>query len=149
MRVLGVDPGLTRCGLGVVDGVECEHLAFRGPDTDWQIWIETGAKPVPRKYVITSKTVAGAPQYTLRIKEWKADLSPDVFVFKPAQGANKLALKDLTDIDEVPQEPWRREERNDPHICNSDESLNRGRRRRCGSDVERTAGLTIVVRIVG
>src|SRR5262245_55337494 len=45
-------------GQGVVDGVECEHLAFRGPETDWQIWIETGAKPVPRKYVITSKTLA-------------------------------------------------------------------------------------------
>jgi hypothetical protein len=30
-------------GQGVVDGVECEHLAFRGTDTDWQIWIETGA----------------------------------------------------------------------------------------------------------
>ncbi|XUM22969.1 DUF2092 domain-containing protein [Bradyrhizobium oligotrophicum S58] len=23
-------------GQGVVDGVECEHLAFRTPDTDWQ-----------------------------------------------------------------------------------------------------------------
>jgi len=32
-------------------GVECEHLAFRGHVTDWQLWIETGAKPVPRKYV--------------------------------------------------------------------------------------------------
>src|SRR3954470_151476 len=31
-------------GQGVVDGVECEHLAFRGTDTDWQLWIETGAK---------------------------------------------------------------------------------------------------------
>ena len=39
-------------GLGVVDGVECEHLAFRGTDVDWQIWIETGARAVPRKYVI-------------------------------------------------------------------------------------------------
>src|SRR6201991_4935044 len=47
-------------GQGVVDGIECEHLAFRGPETDWQIWIEPGAKPVPRKYVITSKTLAGA-----------------------------------------------------------------------------------------
>jgi len=28
-------------GQGVVDGVECEHLAFRGHDTDWQIWIQT------------------------------------------------------------------------------------------------------------
>jgi hypothetical protein len=24
-------------GLGAVDGVECEHLAFRGRDTDWLI----------------------------------------------------------------------------------------------------------------
>src|SRR5215475_13694356 len=60
-------------GQGVVDGVECEHLAFRTPDADWQIWIESGAKPVPRKYVITSKALAGAPQYTLRIRDWKTD----------------------------------------------------------------------------
>src|SRR6266404_5231200 len=39
-------------GQGVIDGIECEHLAFRGVDTDWQIWIESGARPVPRKYVI-------------------------------------------------------------------------------------------------
>ena len=71
-------------GQGVVDGVECEHLAFRGPDTAWQIWIEPGAKPVPRKYVITSKTVTGAPQYTLKMKDWKTDAHTDGdFAFKP------------------------------------------------------------------
>src|SRR5258705_5324697 len=58
-------------GIGVIDGVECNHLAFRTPEDDWQIWIEDGANPIPRKYVITSKSVAAAPQYTLRIKEWK------------------------------------------------------------------------------
>ena len=58
-------------GQGVVDGVEREHLAFRDADTDWQIWVEAGPKPIPRKYVITSKALAGAPQYTLRIKDWK------------------------------------------------------------------------------
>ena len=42
-------------GQGVVDGVECEHLAFRNAEVDWQLWVETGSKPVPRKYVITSK----------------------------------------------------------------------------------------------
>ncbi|MGW6272295.1 crossover junction endodeoxyribonuclease RuvC [Streptomyces sp. NPDC055060] len=30
MRVLGVDPGLTRCGVGVVDGVAGRPLAMRG-----------------------------------------------------------------------------------------------------------------------
>ena len=27
-------------GKGVIDGVECDHLAFRNVETDWQIWIE-------------------------------------------------------------------------------------------------------------
>ena len=27
-------------GIGVIDGVECAHLAFRTPEVDWQIWIE-------------------------------------------------------------------------------------------------------------
>jgi hypothetical protein len=90
-------------GKGVIDGVECDHLAFRNEDTDWQIWIEPGARPIPRKYVITSKAIAGAPQYTLRIKEWRTEIGADAFAFKPAQGANKVALSDLTDIDELPQ----------------------------------------------
>ena len=33
-------------GRGVVDGVECEHLAFRNLDTDWQIWIAVGDRAV-------------------------------------------------------------------------------------------------------
>ena len=90
-------------GKGVIDGVECDHLAFRNADSDWQIWIESGAKPIPRKYVITTKGVAQGPQYTLRIKEWKSDVTADAFVFKPDQSAKKLALNELGEIDEVPQ----------------------------------------------
>jgi hypothetical protein len=26
-------------GRGVIDGLECEHLAFRNFDTDWQLWV--------------------------------------------------------------------------------------------------------------
>jgi hypothetical protein len=93
-------------GVGVVDGVECEHLAFRTPDTDWQIWIETGAKPIPRKYVITSKTLAGAPQYSLRIKDWKTDAFTDAeaFLFKPPAGATKVDLDSaaMSQFDELP-----------------------------------------------
>ena len=35
-------------GVGVVDGVECAHLAFRTPEVDWQMWVELGARPVPQ-----------------------------------------------------------------------------------------------------
>jgi len=91
-------------GQGVIDGVECDHLAFRGPETDWQIWVETGARPIPRKYVITSKTMTGAPQYTVRVKEWKTDApaSADAFVFKPPADAKKVEFAALHDIDEIP-----------------------------------------------
>jgi hypothetical protein len=93
-------------GVGVIDGTECEHLAFRTSDTDWQIWVETGPKPLPRKYVITSKTVTGAPQYTLRIHDWKTDAfpDPDTFAFKPPAGAAKVDLDSMAivEFDELP-----------------------------------------------
>jgi len=90
-------------GRGVIDGIECEHLAFRNVDTDWQIWVELGARPIPHKYVITSKAVTGMPQYTLRIKEWRTDVPTDAFAFQSPQGAKKVALEALADTDEVPQ----------------------------------------------
>jgi hypothetical protein len=91
-------------GRGVVEGVECEHLAFRNLDTDWQIWVETGDRPVPRKYVITSKAVGSAPQYTLRLRDWKTGVSPapDAFAFKPPQGSSGVAITVLNDIDDIP-----------------------------------------------
>jgi hypothetical protein len=91
-------------GQGVINGVTCEHLAFRNFDTDWQIWVESGANPIPRKFVITSKSVTGAPQYTLLVTDWKtnADPSPDAFAFKGAADAKKVDFKSLVNIDEVP-----------------------------------------------
>jgi hypothetical protein len=84
--------------------VECEHLAFRTPDTDWQIWIEVGSRPIPHKYIITNKIVTGGPQYTLRIRDWKTDgqPAPDAFAFKAPPGAAKTDFKALAQIDEVP-----------------------------------------------
>ena len=91
-------------GHGVVDGVECEHLAFRNPDLDWQLWVEIGPQPIPRKYVITNKAVTGAPQYTLRIKEWRTDaqVAADAFSFRPPADARKVEFTALREIDEIP-----------------------------------------------
>jgi len=91
-------------GHGVIDGRECEHLAFRNFDTDWQLWVETGAQPVPRKMVITSKTVNSAPQYTLRVKSWKTGVTPaaNTFAFAPPAGATRLSADALIELDELP-----------------------------------------------
>jgi hypothetical protein len=91
-------------GSGVIDGVECEHLAFRNPETDWQLWVEMGNRPIPRKYVITSKTVTGAPQYTVRIKDWEsnAQTEADTFTFTPPEGAKQVGPEVLSKLDELP-----------------------------------------------
>ena len=93
-------------GRGVIDGRECEHLAFRNFDTDWQLWVEVGASPIPRKMVITSKTLNSAPQYTLRVKTWKTDVkpAPDAFVFLPPANAQRLSPDALIGLDELPPE---------------------------------------------
>jgi hypothetical protein len=91
-------------GLGVIDGIECNHLAFRAQDVDWQLWVQTGANPIPRKYVITSKAVGGGPQYTLVIKDWKTDApaDPAMFAFKAPSGAQSVSEDALKTLDEVP-----------------------------------------------
>jgi hypothetical protein len=91
-------------GQGVIDGVECEHLAFRNQDTDWQLWVRTGDQPIPCKFVITSKATAAAPQYTLVIKDFKTgvELNADAFAFQPPADAKKVDFKALGDVDEVP-----------------------------------------------
>jgi len=86
-------------GKSLVEGVWCDHLAFRAPHVDWQIWIQEGDKPLPRKLVITSTDVVGAPQFSVVMTEW--DLAPrlgdDLFEHTPAKGAKKI---DFLTLDE-------------------------------------------------
>jgi hypothetical protein len=85
-------------GLSVVGGIKCHHLAFRGNEVDWQIWIEEGEKPMPKKFIVTSKWMTGAPQFTVMIKSW--NLSPkvteDLFTFLPPKDAQKIEFVRLT-----------------------------------------------------
>ena len=79
-------------GMTTIDGLETHQLAFRGKDVDWQLWVTTGDKPLPLRYVITSKSAPGALQYTLELRNWNVAPQIDAtrFVFEPPQGAKKL-----------------------------------------------------------
>ena len=91
-------------GSGVINGVECNHLAFRTPDVDWQIWIAQGDRPYPCLYVITSHKVAGDPQYSLEIRNWKtgSEVAADDYSFKPPADAKQGDLSNLPNTDELP-----------------------------------------------
>ncbi|WP_037079089.1 DUF2092 domain-containing protein [Rhizobium sp. CCGE 510] len=88
-----------------VDGVECEYLAFRTPEIDWQIWIQNGPQPIPRRYVITSKHVVQAPQYTLEISDFKsgADVAAVSYTIEVPASAKTVDLSELQSLDELPE----------------------------------------------
>lgn len=90
-------------GIGYVGGVECDHLAFRDPSVDWQIWIQKGERPLPMKYVITTKWVTGAPQYMIRFRNWNVDpqLESKMFEFSPVAGAKKIEQVQADEIGEL------------------------------------------------
>jgi hypothetical protein len=91
-------------GSGVIGGVECDHLAFRTKEVDWQIWIAQGERSYPCRYVITSTQVTRAPQYTVDLRAWKAGAQASAyrFTFIAPTGVRKLNPGELRDFDELP-----------------------------------------------
>lgn len=87
----GVTSG-TVVGKSVIEGVRTNHLAFRKPDTDLQIWIQEGPQPLLRKIVITTLDVTNAPQFSATVTKW--DLKPQfddkTFRFAAPAGAKKV-----------------------------------------------------------
>lgn len=74
-----------------IDGADCDHLAFRQPTLDWQLWVEKGAKPLPRKLVITTRYAVGDPQFQA-ILRWnlKPRIDASTFAFTPPKGTSEI-----------------------------------------------------------
>jgi hypothetical protein len=91
-------------GSGVIRGTECDHLAFRTREVDWQIWIAQGPNPYPCRYSITSRKVVGAPEYRLDIRDWKAgaQVAADPFKVSIPAGAQKLTPEKIQELGDIP-----------------------------------------------
>jgi len=74
----------------------CNHYAFRQGNFDWQIWITTGSKPLPRKLVIANRADEARPQ-SVSLMEWnlKPTFKDSVFKFTPPKGATAVELRSL------------------------------------------------------
>jgi len=92
-------------GSGVIGGVECDSLAFRAKDVDWQIWIAHGDKPYPCRYVITSKRVPNGPSYSIQFSNWKSGkaVAASGFEFKNTSKATAVKLEDLKSTGDLPE----------------------------------------------
>jgi hypothetical protein len=93
-------------GSGVVNGTECDSLAFRKDDVDFQIWVAHGAQPYPCRMVITSKLVDGGPEYSVQVRDWKSGdaAMPGDFTFNNKTNAEKIDVKDLRhNVSDLPE----------------------------------------------
>jgi hypothetical protein len=70
------------------------HLAFRQKLIDWQLWIEDGETPLPRKFVITYKRQPGEPQYQAALHHWdlKTEHDAKLFDLSPPEGAKRIEV---------------------------------------------------------
>jgi hypothetical protein len=84
----------TYVGKAEIDGARVHHLAFRGREVDWQIWIEDGPRALPRRYVITSKEQQAAPEFVVTLKNWSVNQQfPDgTFAFQAPAGAEQIGF---------------------------------------------------------
>ena len=80
-------------GESVIDGVACDHLAFRQSNVDWQLWVQKGEQALPRKIVITTRFEVGDPQYQVTM-HWnlKPKVSDATFKFTAPANASEVSL---------------------------------------------------------
>ncbi|MEN8214254.1 MAG: DUF2092 domain-containing protein [Pseudomonadota bacterium] len=85
-------------GYGNVNGVKCEHYAFRQQEVDWQICIQQGDTPLPLKLVITSKLEEEQPQH-VAVMKWDTAAAADdkAFAYSPKEGDTKISFNPVTD----------------------------------------------------
>jgi hypothetical protein len=83
-------------GPGSVEGITCEQYAFRQNGLDWQIWIQQGDYPLPRKLILITTAEDARPRFT-QVLTWNLapSFNDEAFTFDPPEGAQKIAIAEV------------------------------------------------------
>jgi hypothetical protein len=83
-------------GPSAVGGITCEQYAFRQPGLDWQLWIQSGDYPLPKKVVLTTTTDEARPRYSA-VYTWNLAPSYDAsaFTFVPPTDAHRITIEEV------------------------------------------------------
>ena len=82
-----------KVGTATIDGVETDHFAYREADVDWEVWIQAGDQPLPRKLVIVDRTDPAHPTFMTRLS-WTVNptFTDADFTFVPDANAKRIQL---------------------------------------------------------
>jgi hypothetical protein len=80
-------------GSAMVDGVDTDHFAFREAEVDWEVWIQKGGQPWPRKLVIVDRSDPARPTFTARLN-WQMNpaFTDADFAFVPDGNAKRIQM---------------------------------------------------------
>jgi len=70
-------------GINDVGGVDCDHLAFIQQEADWQLWVDHSKRALPRKIVVTYKTLPSQPQWAAVFSNWRFNRKLPASLFQP------------------------------------------------------------------
>jgi hypothetical protein len=81
-------------GLHLVDSLKCHHLAFSTDTSSFEIWIDAGEPPIPRKITIDYGKDAARSRYAAEILGWTGSptFREGTFVLKLPEGAKRFEL---------------------------------------------------------
>jgi hypothetical protein len=80
-------------GAATIDGTATDHYAFHEADHDWEVWIQKGDKPLPRKLAIVDRKDPDRLGYSARLT-WNENptITATAFTFVPPADAKQIRL---------------------------------------------------------
>ena len=86
-----------KVGTSTIDGVRCNHFFFNqaSDDLELELWLEDNERALPRRFVVTYRSLPGRPIFIAQLSGWDFSIQPpdSDFVFQPAPGVRQVELK--------------------------------------------------------
>jgi hypothetical protein len=79
-----------------IDGAPYDHLYFfQPPGIELELWVAKDEKSLPRRLIVTYRSLPGEPNFIALFSDWNFDVHPTDadFAFQPPAGAEQVALK--------------------------------------------------------
>jgi hypothetical protein len=86
-------------GTATIDGVRCTHFFFMdAPDLDLELWVEDNDKALPRRVIVTYRSLPGRPTFIADLWGWDFSVHPTDadFAFQAPAGATLVELKPVS-----------------------------------------------------
>ena len=86
-----------KVGTSMIDGVRCNHFFFEqaADDLELELWLEDNEQALPRRFVVTYRSLPGRPIFIAELSGWDFSIQPpdSDFVFQPPAGVTQVELK--------------------------------------------------------